>query len=533
MAAPSLKVQLQGATSVSADNLNTYEQTCDTVAELRGFVGAEGVQVSIRGLTAPNDGGAGSFYWNASAIGPDNGVSVIVPIGSDLGAWILIVLGPFNSIYNVRSYGATGNGLVDDTNAIKNAAAAAVTAGGGVVYIPTGNYKCSSNLSFNLSLLAVKGDPGSKLNFSGAATSITAVTLTGNATGTPYNQSAGGVCDLEIVGPGGTSGSSIGILWQSAAEAGPSHTTLHNVNVNGFVTSHSYSNNSYLVSCYDCDIFSCGTAVSLASGTTNCGENIRYYGGCWFNGVGANIGLNLANSNSDVGIYGTSIDGIETAITQGAGVLVFHGHIENTDQAYVCTGSGAVATIYCQDIIQNAGTDPLFVGIGGSYLGLIGGLITPNNSTAPVVNMPSGSRYFEQGVHWDYSGSTLRTLLGNYAVIDLNGPTYETNLNVTGSGFTSLGGSVQFQGQTVLTSVSTLYAMGLGSVKGMLVLTDVTSGGSAVYLLDFGFSTNAQVVGTAFITGLNAPSFSSADWNLEITGGTAPRTINWGFLRTG
>ena len=97
MAAPALKVQLQGVTTVSSDNLNTYEQTCDTIAQLRGFVGADGVQVFVRGLTAPNDGGAGDFYWDDSASGPDNGVSIIVPTGSALGAWIRLV-STFNAI---------------------------------------------------------------------------------------------------------------------------------------------------------------------------------------------------------------------------------------------------------------------------------------------------------------------------------------------------------------------------------------------------------------------------------------------------
>lgn len=46
-------------------------------------------------------------------------------------------------VYNVQTYGATGNGTTDDTNAINSAIADAATAGGGVVYLPAGAYLVS------------------------------------------------------------------------------------------------------------------------------------------------------------------------------------------------------------------------------------------------------------------------------------------------------------------------------------------------------------------------------------------------------
>ncbi len=44
------------------------------------------------------------------------------------------------TIYNVKNYGAKGDGVADDTNAIQAAVNAAHAAGGGEVYIPTGTY---------------------------------------------------------------------------------------------------------------------------------------------------------------------------------------------------------------------------------------------------------------------------------------------------------------------------------------------------------------------------------------------------------
>jgi hypothetical protein len=48
-------------------------------------------------------------------------------------------------VYNVKAYGATGNGSTDDGAAIASAITAANTAGGGVVFFPAGNYKVTSS----------------------------------------------------------------------------------------------------------------------------------------------------------------------------------------------------------------------------------------------------------------------------------------------------------------------------------------------------------------------------------------------------
>lgn len=46
-------------------------------------------------------------------------------------------------VFNVRHYGATGDGTTDDTAAIQLAIDKAEAAGGGVVYFPTGTYRCN------------------------------------------------------------------------------------------------------------------------------------------------------------------------------------------------------------------------------------------------------------------------------------------------------------------------------------------------------------------------------------------------------
>jgi polygalacturonase len=56
-------------------------------------------------------------------------------------------------VFNVKDYGATGNGTTLDSPAINNAIAAAGAAGGGIVAFPSGNYLCGSiHLTNNITL---------------------------------------------------------------------------------------------------------------------------------------------------------------------------------------------------------------------------------------------------------------------------------------------------------------------------------------------------------------------------------------------
>ena len=59
-------------------------------------------------------------------------------------------------VYNVREYGAKGDGITLDSPSINTAIEAAVSAGGGEVYFPAGTYLCGSirlksNIHLNLS----------------------------------------------------------------------------------------------------------------------------------------------------------------------------------------------------------------------------------------------------------------------------------------------------------------------------------------------------------------------------------------------
>lgn len=112
MTAPLLTAFVQGLGSVGADNLNTFEQTCDNYAELRGLTGLPGMQVFCRGEVSPNDGGQGNFYWDPNALGADNNSTILTPTGDpDQGRWVSITYGGaqtsyfWNSVYPPNTIG--------------------------------------------------------------------------------------------------------------------------------------------------------------------------------------------------------------------------------------------------------------------------------------------------------------------------------------------------------------------------------------------------------------------------------------------
>lgn len=90
--------------------------------------------------------------------------------------------------YNVRSYGATGNGSGDDAPAINAAIAAAAAAGGGVVYLPAGTYSTGSSIVINADNIVIKGDgKGSTI-----VKPVTNATFDAIATGLPPSSGAAG-----------------------------------------------------------------------------------------------------------------------------------------------------------------------------------------------------------------------------------------------------------------------------------------------------------------------------------------------------
>lgn len=119
-------------------------------------------------------------------------------VGGDDGNWGTVLNnflqtshnsnGTLKYTYNVKDYGAIGDGSTDDTAAINSAITACYNAGGGTVYIPAGTYKLSlSTSATNNGTQAVAIGMRTKLNIVGAGMSATELKLQDNQPTLTYN----------------------------------------------------------------------------------------------------------------------------------------------------------------------------------------------------------------------------------------------------------------------------------------------------------------------------------------------------------
>ena len=92
MSVPTNAIVSNGIGSLQDDQINTFVQTDQTVAQLRTFVGKTGMGVFLQGATVPGDGSAGLYCWfNGSYT--DDGVNTIVPsAAAGIGAWKLATM---------------------------------------------------------------------------------------------------------------------------------------------------------------------------------------------------------------------------------------------------------------------------------------------------------------------------------------------------------------------------------------------------------------------------------------------------------
>lgn len=122
--------------------------------------------------------------------------------------------GILSGVFNVKDYGAIGNGVIDDATAINAAITACQTAGGGTVWFPNASYKVNSTITVNSSnaIHLMGASVLSSLLFTNTDTKLLLVQGTGRHT----------VENLQLLGNGIQGGTAIGM-------SGNSH-TLHIAN---------------------------------------------------------------------------------------------------------------------------------------------------------------------------------------------------------------------------------------------------------------------------------------------------------------
>ena len=79
-----------GSPQVTPENFNTFVQWCDTAANLRTFVGQDGMTVELQGIMTADDGQGGVFRWSQTSTATDDNADVIAPNGPQ-GRWLRVV----------------------------------------------------------------------------------------------------------------------------------------------------------------------------------------------------------------------------------------------------------------------------------------------------------------------------------------------------------------------------------------------------------------------------------------------------------
>jgi hypothetical protein len=260
------------ASLTAAAALFGVEQQVLNVAALRlvTMPTLAGILIATAGYSAAGDGGHGVYEWNAIDTTADNGGTIIQITGQVTGRWHLL---PTSGAYNVKQFGATGLGSVDDTAAIN---AAITVAGNGAVYFPSGTYLVNSALVI-LTKCRLYGDGRSSI-------------LTSTVSGTIIQLgSAGLVTRLDGFTVDSLAFTSLGglvqnaILLSGAGSGSKQNVVIRNCYFNGF-----YSGSQALPT---------GTAVSRSDYTQS-----FYTGGTWTAWLGQSNTPQLLPSGSGVAI---------------------------------------------------------------------------------------------------------------------------------------------------------------------------------------------------------------------------------------
>jgi len=133
---------------------NTGSYVVSTMSELRALEPRESsALVVLKGYHSANDGGGGTFYYDAaSELEPDG--ALVIKCESTGGRF---VRDREENYVNVKWFGAKGDGKTDDTAALQ-AAISSLGTGGGTVSLPGGNYAISAPLTIG------DGDSGEKVS---------------------------------------------------------------------------------------------------------------------------------------------------------------------------------------------------------------------------------------------------------------------------------------------------------------------------------------------------------------------------------
>jgi hypothetical protein len=367
------------------------------------------------------------------------------------------------------------------------------------------------------------------LDFSALTTgaAISTINTSPGISGNPYIQT-GNALDSIIV-KGNNTGVT-GIKYETAAEPGVSHIVASKVNVHGFGYGVYFGDNAYSIQHSNCDIWGNTVGVYTKASATNGGESLSFVGGTIFNNV-TNVSQN--NGTSDIRLN-CSIDfatALQFELTAGI-IQVVGAHVESGSVPLLSQSANTNIDFVDCRLIQQASsraTPYLTVGVNG-IVNIIGGRLSANTSTAPVVRVLKGGAITWHGAIFQYSGTTKWDFQAG-SHYEINEPYVDaplSNKNDQANSFVSTSGRFFGGVTTTCTIASTWYNLGVSTNSGLFVFRDGTSGGNAVFVADSSVGAVQIQNGIANFE----MRYDTGQMQVRVTGGTTPRVILWTLLQT-
>ena len=286
-----LQFQIGSLTASTSSTSSTASTTPSvspiaSIAALRAYTGPVLAPLWLIGYRSVADGGEGMFAYNAAdSTSADNSGTIIL---DGLGRrWYRETGG---APYSVNWFGATGNGVNDDTPEIQNCIAAAVSA----VYFPYGTYRISDTLR-----------PTRPFRFFGDGTSVSVISP------------SIGIIAIESFANGDVSFENLGFNYPVSATGGSAAIVI--VPSVGSATGSSMRNIS---------INGAGNGVALTNCTDFVMDSVFIYG---FSTIGVLIqqSTNVVITNS--GFYGSTASVVTSAVDwSGSGGFRMEGNTINT-----------------------------------------------------------------------------------------------------------------------------------------------------------------------------------------------------------
>lgn len=225
-----------------------YVVNYDALRALDASQWPDGYQAVVGGYEDVNDGGWGLFVYVPSSTTADNDGTVLEPTNGT-GRWFRVYSGPVN----VRWFGAVGDGVVNDFQAIQNAVTYIESlANGGGVFVPSGEYNIEGQIDFSGDkpvLFFGEGEGSSVINAIGVDIALHLGTGTGDKT-----------IDIRVSG--------LSIIGSDSAEIGIQIDRLHQVLIDrvyiaDFVTSGVDMNMAYNNELRDIFIEDCARGIII------------------------------------------------------------------------------------------------------------------------------------------------------------------------------------------------------------------------------------------------------------------------------